>query len=73
MVDKRSLRYKIGICFYRIAGLIAAYGLYLSGAQLIEPNIHKKGTNKIAKELTERYGLVVRFGDPSEFFVPLCR
>jgi hypothetical protein len=41
-------------------------GLYVAA----RPYITTFRTEKIARELKERYGLVVRYGDPSEFFIP---
>jgi hypothetical protein len=36
----------------------------------LQPYLGSLGARKIAKELQARYGLVVRYGDPAEFFVP---
>lgn len=69
MVDKRSLRYKFGMGLYGLTGLIAIYALFTVGSQVMQPYIDKNRTDKIASELAERYGLVVRYGDPSAFNV----
>ena len=70
MVDKRSVRFKIGTLLYGLAGLIALYGFFLIGSQYFGSPIDAYRTRKIAEELRERYGLVVGYGDPSDFRIP---
>lgn len=70
MVGKKSLRFKIGTIFYGLAGLIAFYGLYLAGSQYFGSSIEAYRTKKIAEELSERYGIVIRYGDTSDFRIP---
>lgn len=67
MANKKSLRYKIGIRLRWFVRFTTAIFLLYIGSQYIQPHIAKYRTNKIAEELNAQYGLVVRYGDPSEF------
>lgn len=49
-----------------------SWGLIIIGSVLcfVVPYVDNIRSEKIIKELTDRYGLVVRYGDPSEFHIP---
>ncbi len=70
MVNKQSARFKTGIWLYILAGLIALNGLYLMGSEFFETRMEANRTKDIAEELNERYGLVIRYNDPSNFRIP---
>lgn len=70
MEEKQSVRFKIGTLFYALGGLIAIFGLYLVSSQYYGSPIEAYRTHRIAEELVERYGVVIRYGDPIDFRIP---
>lgn len=71
MVWNKTTSIKVWIRIQRILWLlfILVGGLYLT-QNYWQPKYYEWRCAGIAAELTEKYGIVVRYGDPSEFFVP---
>jgi hypothetical protein len=71
MAWDKSTRMKIGLKLRHIQCLL----LILIGGLLLTkdywgPAYYNWRCNRIASEFNEKYGIVVRYGDPSEFYVP---
>jgi hypothetical protein len=71
MTWDKSTRMKLGLKLRRIQWLltILVVGLLLT-QNCWQSAYHNWRCGHIAAELSEKYGIIVRYGDPSEFYVP---